>query len=303
MYQHDTYRVDIQMVQLSHRRLSGDFANAAEATQGSGAQPALAQDMQTARLFSTDSGNGRALILLHGWVADSHDWSWQIPELEQHYRVIAVDLRGHGRSEVMPSGAYTPDHYAADIISLIQKALPGQKAVLIGHSMGGQIAARIASERPDLVDAVISVDGSLGFDQSFAPLFQQTAERLQREDPASVTSEMIQNFYDAATPAAFKTWHSRRMFGMPEAPFRESFGPLFVGPEQVGVGQGSEALLRSLNIPFYHMCRYVEQAIAMRPWFSHPKSKVDVWEHASHWIMKDRPDDVNAAIIDWLNKL
>jgi pimeloyl-ACP methyl ester carboxylesterase len=39
----------------------------------------------------------------------------------------------------------------------------------------------------------------------------------------------------------------------------------------------------------------------MRPWFSHPKSKVDVWSNAGHWIMQDRPDDVNAAITGWID--
>ncbi|MCQ5219658.1 hypothetical protein NE596_16000 [Desulfovibrio desulfuricans] len=39
------------------------------------------------------------------------------------------------------------------------------------------------------------------------------------------------------------------------------------------------------------------------PWFSHPKSKVDLWEGAGHWIMQDRKDDVNAAIITWVDAL
>jgi len=188
---------------------------------------AAAETVRAATLFYTDAGKGRNLMLLHGWVADSHDWSWQLPVLEQRYRTIAVDLRGHGRSEVMPAGQYQPDHYALDIVSLIETGFAGQTFTLIGHSMGGQIAARIAALRPDLVDAVISVDGSLGFDDRFTPLFQTTADRLQTENPVSVARSMLENFYDATTSPALKTWHARRMLGMPLAPFRESFGPLF----------------------------------------------------------------------------
>ena len=41
----------------------------------------------------------------------------------------------------------------------------------------------------------------------------------------------------------------------------------------------------------------------MRPWFSHPKSKVDVWAGTGHWIMRDRSDDVNAAVTAWIDGL
>jgi pimeloyl-ACP methyl ester carboxylesterase len=80
-------------------------------TQGhSGAHAAM---RATARLFTTEAGTGKNVVLLHGWTCDSHDWSWQLPLFESEYRVVAADQRGHGRSEVMPSGAYTPADYVA----------------------------------------------------------------------------------------------------------------------------------------------------------------------------------------------
>ncbi|WP_152446755.1 alpha/beta fold hydrolase [Dickeya zeae] len=93
------------------------------------------------------------------------------------------------------------------------------------------------------------------------------------------------------------------MMGMPLAPFRESFGPLFLGDDQVGVGKGSEMLLKQIKVPFYHMCRFQAQAEQMHGWLANPKSKVEMWEHAGHWIMQDRPDDVNAAIVSWIDNL
>jgi pimeloyl-ACP methyl ester carboxylesterase len=51
-----------------------------------------------ARIFYTDTGQGKPVLLLHGWACDGNDWSWQAPELENRYRVIIVDHRGHGRS-------------------------------------------------------------------------------------------------------------------------------------------------------------------------------------------------------------
>jgi pimeloyl-ACP methyl ester carboxylesterase len=90
---------------------------------------------------------------------------------------------------------------------------------------------------------------------------------------------------------------------MPPHVLRESFGPLFFGDDQVGVGEASAKFCRSLTVPFYHLCRDQGQAARMDPWFSHPKSKVDAWSNAGHWIMQDRKDDVNAAVTAWIDSL
>ena len=276
-------------------------AAAAAITQGNGM--AYAATRSTAKLFATEAGTGKNVMLLHGWTCDSHDWSWQLPSLESKYRVVAADLRGHGRSEVMPSGAYTPADYVADVEALISTKYPGQRFIIVGHSMGGQIAARLAAKRPDLVGAVVSIDGALGFSGDAAQLFAKTADDLDLGDPGVVVPALFQLVYDLATDPAYKRWHARRVQGMPPHIVRESFGPLFFGADQVGVGEASATFCGSLTVPFYHLCRDPVQADRMRQWFSHPKSKVDVWSNAGHWIMQDRKDDVNAAVIAWIDEL
>ncbi|WP_431015411.1 alpha/beta fold hydrolase [Bradyrhizobium pachyrhizi] len=258
---------------------------------------------RTAKLFYTDAGKGSNVMLLHGWTCDSHDWSWQCPALESKHRVVAVDLRGHGRSEVMASGGYSPAHYVLDIESLITTRYAGETFILIGHSMGAQIATRLAAKRPDLVSAVVSVDGALGFSSEIGSFFQKTADDLKVKNPATVVPALFEGAYSPATALAFRCWHARRVQGTPPHVVRESFAPLFFGAGQVGVGKPSEDFLRSIKQPFYHLCRDAEQASRMGAWFSHPKSKVDAWPQAGHWIMQDRPDDVNAAIMAWVNAL
>lgn len=129
---------------------------------------AYAATRDTAKLFGTDVGAGKNVMFLHGWACDSHDWSWQLPLFESKYRVVAVDLRGHGRSKVEPPGAYMPADYVADIEALISTRYHGEKFIIVGHSMGGQIAALLAAKRPDLINAVVSIDGSLGFSSDLA---------------------------------------------------------------------------------------------------------------------------------------
>ena len=136
--------------------------------------------------------------------------SWQLPVFESKYRVVAVDLRGHGRSEVMPSGAYLPADYVADIEGVISTKHPGQKFIIVGRSMGGQIAARLAAKRPDRVSAVVSVEGSLGFFGDAAQVFGKTAQDLNINDPGVVAPALFELVYDPATDPAFRRWHARR---------------------------------------------------------------------------------------------
>jgi pimeloyl-ACP methyl ester carboxylesterase len=286
---------------LSRRSLLKFAGAAAVAT--SAYAGASAAKTPIAKLFYTESGTGKNVMLLHGWTCDSHDWSGQLPLFESKYRVVAADLRGHGRSEVMPSGAYAPADYVADIEALISTRYPGQQFILVGHSMGGQIAARLAAKRPDLVSAVVSVDGALGFSSDAAQLFSKTAHDLNVADPGVVAAALFQHAYDPATDPAYKRWHARRVQGMPPHVVRETFSPLFFGANQVGLGEASAKFCRSLTMPFFHLCRDPAQADRMRTWFSHLKSRVDVWPNAGHWIMQDRKHDVNAALSSWIDTL
>jgi pimeloyl-ACP methyl ester carboxylesterase len=267
------------------------------------AKTAPSAKVPTAKLFMTDVGAGKNVMLLHGWTCDSNDWSWQLPLFQSKYRVIAPDLRGHGHSQVMPSGTYTPADYVADIEKVLSAKYSGQKFVIMGHSMGGQIAARLAAKRPDLISAVISVDGSLGFSGDAAQFLKKAAHDLEVGDLDVVVPALFKQIYAPTTDPALKSWHARRVEGMPDDVVRESFAPLFTGPGQVGVGKASAKFCRSLTVPFYHMCRDPAQAKRMRPWFSHPKSKVDLWPHSGHWIMQDRKEALNAAATAWIDSL
>ena len=226
-----------------------------------------------------------------------------MPALESKYKVVALDLRGHGRSEIMPSGAYLPNDYAADVERFIINNYANQTFVIIGHSMGAQIAARLASARPDLVEAVISIDGSLGFSEELRPIFQRTVDGLLTEKPAVAGQALFDVVYDPTTSLATRRWHARRLEGTAEHVVRETLPPLFFGPDQVGLGEQSEAFCRSLRGPFYHLSRDQAQADRMRRWFSHKNSKVDYWSDAGHWIMQDRPEEATAAIIAWIDQL
>jgi pimeloyl-ACP methyl ester carboxylesterase len=107
--------------------------------------------------------SGPHMLLIHGFAASTFTWRHWIPVLEREYRVIAVDLKGHGAAPAPPGQAYGPFDHADSLIELLDSVDPAE-LILVGHSMGGGIALllalRLIDERPGLLRAVVLVSGA-----------------------------------------------------------------------------------------------------------------------------------------------
>ncbi len=101
-----------------------------------------------------DEGSGpQTLVLVHGLASNGGFWRYNIAELSRHYRVIAVDLPGYGKSDkgVYP---YTMSFYA-DVVSGLLTQLGVGKVTYIGHSMGGQIGIHFSFRHPEQLERLI----------------------------------------------------------------------------------------------------------------------------------------------------
>src|SRR5512132_2516482 len=97
-----------------------------------------------------------ALLLIHGLAASTAWWDPVVPRLAGAYRVIRVDLFGHGRSS-SPAGGYDIPTQARRVGAALDRLGAGRVAV-IGHSTGGTVATALAEQRPDLVAALALID-------------------------------------------------------------------------------------------------------------------------------------------------
>lgn len=164
------------------------------------------------RLFYTDAGPGRPVLLLHGWTCDGNDWSWQAPELERRYRVLIVDQRGHGHSDA-PRGSYRPQVLADDAAALLEAGAPGQAAVVFGHSMGSVVASALAVRHPELVAGLVLVDPQYTVpDEALERIF----DGIRGPSLATTAAAMFESFYTPDTPEFLKAWHRRRVLAKPD---------------------------------------------------------------------------------------
>lgn len=107
-----------------------------------------------------DAGSGPALVLVHGWSMSGLVWAFQ-EELAAAYRLITVDLRGHGASSA-PAAGYAFVDFAADLASLFAQ-LELREATLVGWSMGAQVALHAFTAVRERLAALVLVSGTPRF--------------------------------------------------------------------------------------------------------------------------------------------
>jgi pimeloyl-ACP methyl ester carboxylesterase len=113
--------------------------------------------LKSAATMVLEGGEGPPIVLLHGPAAFAAGWLRVIPDLVTSWRVVAPDLPGHGASDALPDAAADADHVIAWLGELIACSC-ATPPVLIGHTLGGAIAARFASERGEEVAGLVLVD-------------------------------------------------------------------------------------------------------------------------------------------------
>ena len=114
-------------------------------------------EVNNARLWTQDDGEGPAILFLHGGLGDVRLWEPVAERLRDSFRCIRYDVRFFGRSEGPDEEWCTVD----DSIAVLD-ALGVERAAVVGLSMGGGIALAIAQQHPDRVTAVVHVAGAVG---------------------------------------------------------------------------------------------------------------------------------------------
>jgi pimeloyl-ACP methyl ester carboxylesterase len=259
-------------------------------------------DLGTVRLFYTDSGRGDPpLLFVHGFACDSHDWSWQIPHFSSRHRVIAVDLRGHGRSSA-PVAGYDPATYAADLAGLL--GLLGRPSVVaVGHSMGGLVVSALAVEHPEMVSAVVAVDPAYLIADSTIGGLAPVLSAVGSADPVPIVQALLGASDTPDTPPYLSTWHSRRVAGMrPHVLVQTLLQMSAESGASTRFEAGREYLARR-RAPVLSVYAEGSRVPVETALFSDPLSRALWWEGTGHWLHQERPDEFNGLLESWLESV
>jgi pimeloyl-ACP methyl ester carboxylesterase len=245
------------------------------------------------------------VILLHSLAAHGHWWDWVAPHLAERFDVVALDFRGHGGSGRDATGAYGFADHALDVLAACD-ALGGAAPVVVGHSMGGYVAAWLAAHHPDRVAGVVITDILTAWPPELARFARQQAER---ESPRFATPAAAAERYrlspsDSTAPAdrvrhlgetgvrqdGLGTWtyaFDRRVFLHPPVdPW--PFLPRIACPALVVHGEHSSVMDADTG-------RRVAAAI--------PRGQAATLPGTRHHLVVEDPEGFRTLVLDWLRAM
>jgi pimeloyl-ACP methyl ester carboxylesterase len=170
-----------------------------------------------ALVYWTWPGGDPPVLLLHGIGNYGRYWDLFAEVIAGRLRLVAPDARGHGESG-RPRDGYAPADFVADALAVLDAART-ERAIVVGHSMGGLHSIHLAAEHPDRVQALVIVDAS----PEPMPAGSERARRLLTERPARFADRAEARAYLERTSAGYTDGVYRNRL---EFAFREDDGGL-----------------------------------------------------------------------------
>ena len=222
--------------------------------------------------------NDPALILIHGITDSRHMWHPLLHTLAANHLVLAIDLRGHGESDI--DDGYDPISYASDVVETAA-ALGVTDAVVVGHSLGGVVASAFAAIAP--CRAVVNIDQPLrlsGFKEALgqlAPMLNGTRESF--EQALEVMFGAMDGPLSAEEQARLRL-HRRADQTVVLATWASVFEST---PQELD--ETVAALASAITVPYLSL-HGIDPGPDYAPWLQHlvPTATVEVWPDMGHYL-------------------
>lgn len=250
----------------------------------------LSADGVPIRYESRGSG-ATAVVLVHGWACDRSYWAEQVQPLAERYRVVTVDLGGHGESGLARE-EWTIDAFGGDVAAVVEE-LELESVVLVGHSMGGDVIFEAARHVPSKVLGLVMVDTykRLGFERTDADVDALVAP-FEADFPAT-TERFVRNMFPGNADPELANRVATDMASAPP--------PVAIGAMRSSLRHASEmpALLRELDEPVVAI--NADDAPTDVQSMREHGVEVVIMPGAGHFLMLEDPERFNrllAGIID-----
>ena len=267
---------------------------AANKTEKSSAPNSHFTTLDGTKIHYVDYGKGDdALVLIHGWTMNVDNWRDQIPDLAKQYRVIAVDLPGHGKSD-KPEGTYSMEYFARAVDAAMQDARV-KRGVLVGHSMGTPVARQFYRKYPAKTLGVVAVDGVL------APLADKaTMERMMagfrapnyRDTVAQMLAQMYGPNLSTEAQDRIKTSAMSTPQYVLVSAMEGMADPAIWGDDKINL----PVLAIMAKNPFFPP--NIEEITRRKA----PQLEFYMWDGVGHFLMMEKPKEFNQAVITFVDK-
>ena len=249
----------------------------------------------------SDAGKKRAkaIILIHGFPLNKSMWNKQTKVLEDKYRVITYDIRGHGLTDA-GNAEFTIELFARDLLSFMDR-MDIERTVLCGLSMGGYIALKAIGRYPDRFDALILSDTNCIADSSEAKEKRMKAiENIRNAGSEKYADDSIKNLF---APGSFITGNAA-ISAVREMIVKTSEQSLFKTLHALAEREETLSQLHSIEFPVLIL---VGSEDKITPWADakvmHENIKdslLQVIQHAGHLSNMENPEDFNNQLVNFM---
>ena len=235
-----------------------------------------------------------SIVLIHGWVCDRSYWDHQVEPLSERYRVVTLDLAGHGESGT-DRDAWTITSYGGDVAAVVE-ALDLARVVLVGHSMGGDVAVDAARRLGDRVAGMVWIDTYSQLGAVRTPQQVQDIVGMFRPGFADSAYAFVrQNLFLPTSDPALAEWVSRDMASAPPDIALGSLESSFSNDRVVPV------VLAELDLPVVSI-NPAEPGLDVASLERHGVEVVVVSD-AGHFVHMESPDAFNPILIDAIERV
>ncbi len=243
------------------------------------------------------------LVLIHGFTSSLETWDWLVPELSKDFQVIRFDAAGHGLTGPDSTNNYSHESRVETALGLIEY-LNLEKPTIIGNSMGGNTAWRVAALHPDKVNKLVLIDAS-GFPLnglSDVPLEINPAMKayLTMAPKASV-SYAVSSMY--ADPTKIPTTRIDQIVDMMQ---QDGNGEAFVNIFETFTLPDPTTMLNNISTPTLILWGAKDATVPPEhaALFNQaiPKSEVFIFENVGHVPQEEEPQLTANKIIEFINK-
>lgn len=145
------------------------------------------------KISYSDTGQGSAVVLLHGFLENQTMWQDLVPELSKKNRIITIDLLGHGETECL--GYVHSMEENAQVVQAVLSKLRIRKAVFVGHSMGGYVALAFAELYPTMVKGLVLQNSTSKADSEERKTNRDRAIKAVKQDYTTFVRLSIANLF------------------------------------------------------------------------------------------------------------
>lgn len=256
--------------------------------------PVSAATVDGLKIHSTVTGSGpRTVILVHGYTCDETTWAEQVPALAKQYRVVTLDLPGHGKSDSPRDGKFSMDLFAR-AVEAVRLEVAAERVVVVGHSMGTPVALRYAHLYPVHVSALVFVDGLMPLPPERSAALANQGASMGGPNGRTAREAFIRRFFKPGTTPEVQAKVLAMMLAAPEA---TAVGAMNATREPAG--QTTEIP----NVPILGLYAGPsgianEQAVhSAFPWVGYIPIP-----GTGHFLMLEQPEEFNRLLLAFLSK-